>query len=126
MDNCECGAKYVTSTHLGTVLHFGCKRRQRQEGTEWVWENPSYECYRRQVASLQTVLNKLRRTEDDMPVVPGMPLWQRTMAGSPHQEIIVRERVATASHEAAGSPVVPRPYADCYSTRAAAEEADNG
>ena len=64
---------------------------------------------------LQAIVAKLPKTADGVPVVPGMEVWQDCFDG-------IKQRWAASGIEDDRAMVTSFVYAECYSTRKAAED----
>jgi hypothetical protein len=72
---------------------------------------------------LWALVAKLYTTEDDVPIVPNMTIWQRNEICYPlHREYEIVKAVARC--EPASSGAGKNPFCDCFSTQAAARAAE--
>jgi hypothetical protein len=83
-DKCpKCGAESFGGRAAGV---FKCGRKL------WPEDNPeTIDCLRRQLSTLQAIVDKLPKTADGVPVVPGMTLWYWSKKHGPQRlEAVMR------------------------------------
>lgn len=71
---------------------------------------------------LQAIVDRLPKTADGVPIVPGGDYWSNNDRGT-FQWSVVELHQTAASGTFHGSPCVYESYDECYSTREAAEKA---
>ena len=79
----------------------------------------SLEAKDRELEQLRAIVDKLPKTADGVPVVPGMMVWRVLLSGS----LDYREVVSIISSDVVSLNDIGAYFGDLYSTREAAEKA---